>query len=63
MYFYKFEETYYTSNKPLEGFTEITQEEYEAKMDELSAITAEQERAEKEALLKQLMAELYPPEN
>lgn len=36
MYFYEFEGTYYTSNKPLKGFIEITQEEYEAKITELS---------------------------
>lgn len=62
MYFYEYEGVYYTSNKPLKGFNEITQEEYEAKMDELNTIAAEQEKAEKEALLKQLMAELYPGE-
>lgn len=28
MYFYKLNNTYYTSNKPLKRFIEITEEEY-----------------------------------
>lgn len=36
MYFYKFNDTYYTSNKPLKGFIEITEEEY------IAAVTPEE---------------------
>ena len=33
MYFYEYEGVYYTSNKPLKGFNEITQEEYDQLFD------------------------------
>ena len=37
MFYYKHEDTYYTSNKPLKGFIEITEEEY------IAAITPPEE--------------------
>lgn len=48
MYFYRYGETYYTSNKPLKGFIEITQEEYEQALEQIMVEAAEQEAIEDE---------------
>lgn len=58
MFYYKLNDVYYTSNQPLKGYIEMTEEEY------LEAISPSEEeiRAEKEAQLRALMNELYPVE-
>lgn len=59
MYYYKYQGTYYTSNKPLKNWNEVSAEEY------LTATTPTEAeiRAEKEAQLRALMNELYPVED
>lgn len=61
MYFYKNGDgtVLVYSDLPISKYIEITEEEYLAIQEENQRLAEEQEKAEKEALLKQLMAELY----
>lgn len=60
MYYYKSNDGVLAQSPlPISKYIEITEEEYLAIQEENQRLTEEQEKAEKEALLKQLMAELY----
>lgn len=61
MYFYKNGDgtVLACSDLPISKYIEITEEEYLAIQEENQRLAEEQEKVEKEALLKQLMAELY----
>lgn len=59
MFYYKLNDVYYTSNQPLNGYIEITEEEYI----KATTPTEEEIRAEKETQLRTLMNELYPVED
>lgn len=61
MFYYINKDQYVTSTKPLDNMTLITKEEYEKGIAALQP-TEEEIRAQKEALLRQLMLELYPVE-
>lgn len=64
MYYYKTNGVYCKSSNPISNpaYTQIPESEYQAEQEKRAAEAAEQEKAEKEALLRQLMAELYPAE-
>ena len=60
MYYYKSNDGVLAQSPlPISKYIEITEEEYLAIQEENQRLVEEQEKAEKEALLKQLMAELY----
>lgn len=60
MYYYKSNDGVLAQSPlPISKYIEITEEEYLAIQEENQRLAEEQEKAEKEALLKQLMAELY----
>ena len=63
MFYFKKEDTYYASTsmpKNMDGMIKLTQAEYQEAMEAIEIEKQKEERAEKEALLRQLMAELYP---
>lgn len=63
MYYYKSNDGVLAQSPlPISKYIEITEEEYLAIQEENQRLAEEQEKAEKEALLRQLMAELYPAE-
>lgn len=63
MYYYKSNDGVLAQSPlPISKYIEITEEEYLAIQEENQRLAEEQEKAKKEALLKQLMAELYPVE-
>lgn len=64
MYYYKTNGVYCKSSNPISNpaYTQIPESEYQAEQEKRAAEAAEQEKQEKQALLKQLMAELYPAE-
>nr|DAU58761.1 MAG TPA: hypothetical protein [Caudoviricetes sp.] len=60
MYYYKSNDGVLAQSPlPISKYIEITEEEYLAIQEENQRLAEEQEKAKKEALLKQLMAELY----
>lgn len=61
MYYYKTNGVYCKSSNPISNptYTQIPESEYQAEQEKRAAEAKEQEKQEKEALLKQLMAELY----
>lgn len=60
MYYYKSNDGVLAQSPlPISKYIEITEEEYLAIQEENQRLAEEQEKAEKQALLKQLMAELY----
>lgn len=63
MYFYKSNDGVLAKSPlPISKYIEITEEEYLAIQEENQRLAEEQEKQEKQALLQQLLAELYPAE-
>lgn len=64
MYFYKNSDgtVLAQSNLPISRYIEITEEEYNQILAEQQALALEEEREQKEKLMRELMAELYPAE-
>lgn len=64
MYFYKNSDgtVLAQSDLPISRYIEITEEEYNQILAEQQTLALEEERKQKEKLMRELMAELYPAE-